>query len=292
MSDRLTSVAIVIPVHNRRETTLQGLRSLSRVTHPNIEIHTIIVDDGSTDGTADAIRSEFPEVEIITGDGTLHYAAGTNRGVEAALKRNIDFIVTGNDDSIFHEQFLSRLLNTAKNNPRTVIGAMLLLWDQPYKPFQVDFKWRTFAGGWIEPLTKTVFDFPRDVFEVEGLAGNCVLIPVGAFRECGLMDEKKFPHGWGDAQLFARMRKMEWRLMIEPKAYVWCEPNTNPPPLHTLSLGEVLNILFTNEKHPLNLKRQFVARWESAPSKLKAFVAFCIYLTSLAGKSLKFGAKR
>ena len=70
MSDRPISVAIVIPVHNRREATLQGFCSLSRINHHDIDIHTIVVDDGSTDGTASTIRTEFPEVEIIAGDGT------------------------------------------------------------------------------------------------------------------------------------------------------------------------------------------------------------------------------
>jgi GT2 family glycosyltransferase len=235
MSDRPISVAIVIPVHNRRETTLQGLRSLSRINHHDIDIHTIVVDDGSTDGTASTIRTEFPEVEIIAGDGTLHYAAGTNRGISAALDRNVDFVVTGNDDSIFHDQFLVRLISTAKSTPRSVVGAMLLLWDQPHQPFQVGFKWETLAGGWTQPVDKTVFDLPSHPFEVEGMAGNCVLIPADALRECGLMDEKKFPHGWGDNQIFVRMRKMGWRLLIEPRAYVWCEPNTNPRPLHEVS---------------------------------------------------------
>ena len=292
MSDRLTSVAIVIPVHNRRETTLQGLRSLSRINHQNIDVHTIIVDDGSTDGTAEAICAEFPEVEIISGDGTLHYAAGTNRGISAALDRKADFVLTGNDDSIFHDDFLVRLVGTANSNPRSVVGAMLLLWDRPQEVFQVGFKWDTFAGGWTQPQDKTVFDFQRHPFEVEGMAGNCVLIPADALRECGLMDEKKFPHGWGDNQLFVRMRNMGWKLFVEPRAYVWCEPNTNPRPLHTVSKSELLTILFKNRRHPMNLQRQFVARWESAPSKPKALLAYGVYLAELAGKFVKFAFRR
>lgn len=275
------------PVYNRRETTLQALRSLAKIDQTGLEVHIIIVDDASPDGTGAAIRENFPAVQVVEGDGTLHYAAGTNRGIFAALERNPKYIVTMNDDAIYHEQFLQRLVKTAEANPRSIIGALLLLWDEPHRVFQVDFKWKTFTGGWFQREDLTAFDLPDKAFEVEGMAGNCVLYPAEAVRECGLMDEVKFPHGWGDIQYVVRMRKKGWRLLVEPKALVWCEPNTNPKPLHHQSFSEVLRILFKNRRHPLNLQRQFIARWESAPSKLKALVGFGIYLFNLGEKTLK-----
>ncbi|CAN5718590.1 hypothetical protein BH20ACI4_BH20ACI4_00130 [soil metagenome] len=280
--------ALVIPVYNRRETTLQGLKSLSRINTENLEVKIFVVDDASPDGTGEAVRKNFPDVELITGDGTLHYAAGTNRGIEAALKWNPDYIVTMNDDSVFHEQFLQRLVKTAKKNPRSIIGALLLLWDEPHKVFQIGQKWRTLSGGWEMPEDLTAFNVGQDAFEVECIVGNCVLFPVEAIKENGLMDEKKFPHGWGDAQFLMRMRKAGWKLLIEPKSLVWCEPNTNPAPLHTLSKKEILKVLFVNRRHPLNLQRQFIARWESAPKKLLAIPAFAVYCFKIALKGFKF----
>lgn len=287
----LKKVELVIPVYNRREITLQGLRSLHRINRENLAVHIIVVDDGSTDGTSQAIEKNFPGVQIVKGDGTLHYAAGTNRGISVALERNPDYIVTMNDDAIFHEQFLQRLIKTAEANPHSIVGSLLLLWNEPHRVFQVDFKWITSTGGWFQSNNATVFDFPKEAFEVEGLAGNCVLFPVKAIRECGLMDEKKFPHGWGDIQYLVRMKKKGWKLLVEPKSYVWCEPNTNPKPLHQLSKKEILKILFQNRRHPSNLQRQFVARWESAPSKLQAFLGFIFHVLMLSGKTIKFSMR-
>lgn len=283
---KIKKVEIVIPVYNRRDTTLQALQSLRRINSENLSVHIIIVDDGSTDGTSEAIRQKFPEVQIVAGDGTLHYAAGTNRGFSAALENNPDYIAAMNDDAVFHEDFLQKLVKTAELNPRSIVGSLLLLWDNPHKVFQVDFQWKTLAGGWMQP-DKTAFDFPQTAFEVEGMAGNCLLYPVEAIRECGLMDEEKFPHGWGDIQYLVRMKKMGWRLMVEPKSLVWCEPNTNPKPLHQLSLREIFRVLFVNRRHPNNLQRQFVARWESAPSKLKAVIGYGAYLFTLSTKTSK-----
>ncbi|MDQ3180680.1 MAG: glycosyltransferase family 2 protein [Acidobacteriota bacterium] len=292
MTEPKIKVELVAPVYNRRETTLQALRSLEKIDKTGLEVHIIIVDDASTDGTSKAISENFPDVQIVQGNGKLHYAAGTNRGIFAALKRNPDYIVTMNDDAIFHDQFLRRMIRTAEANPHSVIGAMLLLWNEPHKVFQLDFKWKTLAGGWHQPENLTVFDFPKKAFEVQGMAGNCLLFPVEAIRQCGLMDEKNFPHGWGDIQYIVRMKKMGWQLLVEPKALVWCEPNTNPKPLHQLPAGEILRILFMNQRHPGNLQRQFKARWESAPSKLKAFGGYLVFIFQLLCKVSKLTAKK
>ena len=288
MTENKLKVELVIPVYNRRETTLQALRSLAKIDKTGLDIHIIIVNDASTDGTKEAISRNFPDVQIVQGDGTLHYAAGTNRGISAALRRNPDYIVTMNDDAIYHEQFLRRLIKTAESNPNSVVGALLLLWNEPHRVFQIDFKWKTVEGGWILDENLTAFDVPKQAFEVEGMAGNCVLFPAKAVQQCGLMDEKKFPHGWGDIQYFARMKKMGWKLLVEPKSLVWCEPNTYPTPLHQLSVKEILNVLFVNRRHPGNLQRQFIARWESAPSKTGAVFSFCVYLYQIIAKSVKF----
>lgn len=285
-------VALVTPVYNRRDTTLQALRSLSRIDRENLIVHLVVVDDGSTDGTSEAIAENFPDVQVIKGNGNLHYAAGTNLGISTALERDPDYILCMNDDAVFHEKFLQRLINTARHHPRSVVGAVLLLWDEPHKVFQVAPEWNALQGGWVLPQNLSVFDFPKEAFEVEGIVGNCVLYPVEAIRECGLMDEEKFPHGWGDIQYTVRMKKMGWKLLIEPKALVWNEPNTYPKPLHQTSLTTILRNLLLNKRHPLNLRRQFRAVWESAPTKIQALIAFGIYLCQLGVKTLKYGLGR
>lgn len=288
----LTKAALVIPVHNRRETTLRCLRSLRRIDRSGLEVKIFVIDDGSTDGTSEAIRKEFPEVELITGDGSLHYAAGTNRGIERALAWNPDFVVTMNDDAVYHEDFLQRLIATAQENPRSIVGALLLLWDEPHKVFQVAPKWHTLQGGWTFPMDLTAFTVSEQPFTVESIVGNCVMFPVDAIREVGLMDEKNFPHGWGDAQYIMSMRKAGWNLFVDPRSLVWCEPNTNPKPLKELPLGDTARALFKNKRHPLNLGRQFTARWYSAPSRTQAAASFVVYCLQLAGKSAAVGLGR
>jgi GT2 family glycosyltransferase len=288
----MTKIDLVIPVYNRRETTLKGLRSLFKADTAGMDVRVIVVDDASPDGTADAVAREFPQVELVHGTGDLHYAAGTNRGIERALERSPDFIATMNDDAVFHPQFLQRMIKTARENPKSIVGALLLLWDEPHRVFQVGQRWKTSSGGWVIPDNLTAFSVPQQPFEVECIVGNCVLFPREAIEQNGLMDEQKFPHGWGDAQYLMRMRKAGWRLLVDPKAYVWCEPNTYPAPLHTKGIKHAVRVLFKDERHPLNLKRQFVARWESAPTHAQAAASFAVYCSQLAANAVTKAVSR
>ena len=284
-------VEIVTPVYNRRETTLRCLRSLSRIDCTGINVHVIIVDDGSSDGTSEAIREQFPKVQLVQGDGTWHYTAGTNRGIEAALKRNPDYVLAINNDSIFEEQFLRHLVNCAEENPRTVVGPVLLLWDTPHKVFQVGFHWQTWYGGWRPRLSQTIWTIPDHPFDVEVIVGNCVLLPVTAIREMGLMAEKSFPYGFGDCEYTPRMRRAGWRLLIEPRSRVWCEPNTYEPSPRGMTTRKMLDVLLKDYVSVWNLKRQFVSRWESGPTRVQGVAAFGIQFIRLGLKWWGLGGK-
>jgi GT2 family glycosyltransferase len=289
MIERSIHVEIVTPVHNRRETTLQCLRSLSRIDRTGLKVHIIIVDDGSTDGTSEAVRQQFPEVEIIQGDGNLWYTAGTNRGIEAALLKRPDYILAINDDSIFEAQFLQHMIRCARENPRSIVGALLLLWDRPHKVFQVCGRWQTWYGGWRTPQGLTVWTVPDEPWEVNIIVGNCVLYPVAAIEQAGLMKEKAFPYGFGDSEYTPRMRRAGWRLLIEPRARVWCEPNRIAPPLRSLPVRQLLKTLFLDRSSQHNLVRMFVTRCHAAPSRLQGVAAFGVTLVRMLLKGVGLG---
>lgn len=282
-------VAIVTPVHNRRELTLQCLRSLARIDRTNLDLRIIVVDDGSTDGTADAVRANFPAVEIIQGDGNLWYSGGMNAGIEHALKQEVDYVWCVNDDSIFDEKCLIKLIECAEKNPRSVVGAILLLWDKPHQLFQTSPQWNAFGGGWRHWNQQTVWTIPEKPWEVELIVGNCVLFPAQAIREVGLMFTEKLPH-YGDAEYTPRMRKKGWRLLIEPRARVFCSPNTPPPRLRKMNLRQKMDALFFNRMHAHNIIKRFYINYYGAPTKLQGVMAFCSFFALLPfGKNYENG---
>ena len=287
-TERRRRVVIVTPVHNRKAITLQCLRSLSRIDRTGLDVHIIVVDDGSTDGTGDAIRREFPEVEVVEGDGNLYYTKGTNLGMRVGLQRNPDYILTINDDSLFHREFLVRMVDCAQRHPRSVIGALLLRWDAPNQIAQYAPRWDTWSGGWTWPQNLTVQTVPQGPVDVELIPGNCVLLPRAAVQQEGLMNERAFPYGWGDAEYTSRLRKGGWRLLIESGARVWVEPNLLTPkaPLSQMPRLAALRELLADRRSHRNLVQTFFIYWHVAPSRWKGVVAFIVRLTRLGLKAL------
>jgi GT2 family glycosyltransferase len=277
MPKKVIHVEIVSPVHNRCELTLQCLKSLSRVDKTGLKIHVIIVDDGSTDGTGEAIKNQFPETEIVRGDGNLWFTGGANRGFEAALKHNPDYILLINNDTVFDDQFLLHLVNCAETHERSVIGGLLLLWDEPHRVFQVAPKWETLYGGWRHLMRQTVWTVPQKPFDVDFIAGNCILFPAQVFRENGLMNERWVPH-YADAEYTPRIKKNGWRLLIEPRARIFNQPNALPPSVAKMNVRQIYNVLWKDLSKPQNLRWRFVVYWVGAPTKFQAIAGFAIYV--------------
>jgi len=109
---------VCIPVYNRIHFTLKCLESLSRQDYPHYTV--VVCDDGSTDGTAQAIEDQYPQVVVLHGDGNLWWTGATNRCVEYAIQHATDpgdCVVTLNNDLEVPENYLSSLANAALKYP-------------------------------------------------------------------------------------------------------------------------------------------------------------------------------
>lgn len=287
----IRKVAIVAAVRNRREITLQCLRSLDRIDKNGLDIERIIVDDGSTDGTADAVRSAFPDVHAIGGSGDLWCSGAVNLGVEHALKSGADYILVINDDTVFDANFLRRLVATAEGNPRSIVGGLLLLWDQPHRVFQIAPRWETLHGGWRHLFEQTVWTVPNEPFRVETIVGNCTLFPAAAFHEAGLFATRWLPH-FGDAEFTPRLRRLGWLMLIEPRARVFNQPNDVPPKLSEMTIAQVYDVVWRKYNHPHNLRNRFMMYWLGAPTKLQGLSAFIIYMLRLGLQAIGIKFRR
>jgi len=280
-------IEVITPVHNRKELTLRCLRSLESADLSGIELHTIVVDDGSTDGTAEALGREFPHVTVISGDGNLWYTAGTNVGLAAATERGPDYVLAINNDSEFDPAFLQSMLETAIANPRSVVGAILVNWDDRESIFQVAPKWNVWWGGMRHWVKQTIHTIPKRPWEVELIVGNCVLFPAGAIREVGLMDAERLRQ-YGDAEYTPRMRKAGWKLMIDPRAKIFCKPNDVPERIAKMSLRRMAATMLSDPYHPHSLRRRLNMIVGSAPSRPQGYAAFVVFfIRVLLGRNVE-----
>lgn len=111
----MQNIAVLLTCFNRKAKTLNALRSLKiaqHAYHEEIKLIVHLTDDGSTDGTSDAIQNTFPEVKILKGSGSLFWAGGMRNSWQDALKGNYDGFLLINDDTNVYENLFSQLQQT------------------------------------------------------------------------------------------------------------------------------------------------------------------------------------
>jgi len=181
-------IAVLMTVHNRRETTLGCLRRLEGMAYDRerILVDVFLTDDGCTDGTAEAVRKEFPQVHIIPGDGQLFWNRGMHAAWQEAAKGDYDFYWWVNDDTFAFEDTLSRMLacSAAHGNKAIVVGSTCSSGPDP----------QTTYGGWQkEKLIRDVSEECR----CDTMHGNLVLVPRYVYLQIG-MNDPYYRHSLGD----------------------------------------------------------------------------------------------
>lgn len=224
MKNNSKNLFIVIPVHNRKHLTRDCLLSLRKQTFQNFT--TIVIDDGSSDGTSEMIQKEFPEVVLLRGNGNLWWTGAINIGVEYALEHALDddYILTMNDDTIIRSNYLETLLKCASKHPRSLIGSISVSDSDESRVVDagVHINWLTAKftniakGKKCEDLSK----LGSMIHNVDVIPGRGTLIPAEVFRDIGLYDAASFPHYAADYEFSRRAKMNGYSLLINYKSIV------------------------------------------------------------------------
>jgi GT2 family glycosyltransferase len=211
-------VYVVMPVFNRREVTLACLRDLSAQSYAPIT--TIVVDDGSIDGTAEAVRGAFPSVVLLKGDGNLWWSGATNLGVKFALERAAegDYLLTLNNDTRLGTTYVESLVDAAGKKSGALIGSVALRDDDPETVLDGgnSLSWWTAKqtahgrGKRLDVARRTAGPF----LEVDVLPGRGTLVPVTAYRRCGLYAQELLPQYAADYEFSARAHRSGFPLFV------------------------------------------------------------------------------
>jgi GT2 family glycosyltransferase len=217
-------VAVVVPVHNKIDLTVQFLESFAHVDYPHYQM--IIVDDGSTDGTAEVVARNHPQVQVLHGDGSLWWAGSNNLGVQHALAQDVQYVLTINNDTRVDPAFLSYLVETAEANPKCIVGSRINFIDEPSKVWAVGsyMDWRNGSIFHLSdhgcPEAQVLAQRPNPC-PVEILTGCGTLVPVSCYREAGLYDDRHYPQYHADSEFILRATSVGYRALVDLRAVVW-----------------------------------------------------------------------
>jgi GT2 family glycosyltransferase len=259
-------LAVLLTVHNRREITLSCLQALFAATLPkNVEMEVYLTDDGSKDGTAQAVSDAYPGVIVIHGDGSLFWNGGMRLAFGEALKKGYDYYLWLNDDTKLLVHALESMLYTSK-----------LLQDRQVKPAivvgtTVDAVTReaTYAGrnshSRLRPFYFDLVVAEKEPVECDTLNGNFVLIPSEVAKRVGNLDPI-FTHGIGDFDYGLRARAAGCSVWVNPGAIGYCKWNPDKQ-VQSSKLSERIKGVLHPKKYPLKVWWVFCSRY-GGPLKL------------------------
>ncbi len=216
----LYRIAVLLTCHNRKTKTLACLRALFEAKLPaeinHLDVY--LVDDGSTDGTSEAIKEKYTLVNIIQGNGNLFWNRGMHLAWETAAKTNdYDYYLWLNDDTILFDFALDMLLQKAEltKGKQILVGATCSsdLKNITYSGFQFYNTKLTPNGEW------QLCDF---------FNGNIVLVPSAIFTKVGLLD-MHFHHALGDFDYGMRATKLGFIHLLAPSTLGQCVAHETDP---------------------------------------------------------------
>lgn len=218
-------VAVLMTCFNRKKVTLEALESLySQKLVDDLDVTVYLVDDGSRDGTSQAVTDRFPQVAILRGDGSLFWNGGMRKAFSHALDKGFDGYIWFNDDTRLSEDALHRLTVCANDvakslGPAIVVGSIL-------DPHTGERSY----GGVSKRSSKLRLDFipqlPDDQEPVrcDTMNGNFAFIPAAVAARLGNLDGA-FRHQLGDFDYGLRATAAGIPVILSPGYYGCCPDN-------------------------------------------------------------------
>lgn len=221
-------LSVIIVSWNVREDLIRCLRSIFE-NSPACEFEVVVVDNASSDGTAECIKRDFTAVAVIANEQNRGFAGANNEGIQ---KAGGQYIFLLNPDTIVHKGSLDTLIGFMDNNPDAgACGPKLLNTDGTTQASVRRFP--TFRGAlyrhsvfrltgifraqYRKWLMKD-FEYDRQA-DVEQLMGSALLIRRSAIEQVGMMDERFFMY-YEEVDFCYRLKQRGWRIVFVPEATI------------------------------------------------------------------------
>lgn len=206
---------------NGKVDTLACLDSLAQVEYANMRA--LVVDNGSQDGSVEAIRSRYPNVELLEAGANLGFVGANNAAMTRALELKAGYVFLLNNDTVVAPDFLARLVELAEADETLgAVGPLIYYHSQP------EVIWS--AGGsmdWQRGSTEMIGlgetdrgQFGSTPYRVDFITGCAMLVKAEAVRKAGLLDESFFAY-YEEVEWCVRIKRAGYEIALHPGAKIW-----------------------------------------------------------------------
>jgi|MTBAKSStandDraft_1061840.scaffolds.fasta_scaffold34749_2 GT2 family glycosyltransferase len=227
---KTSRIAVLMTCHNRRETTLSCLEALYEQELPeNFFLEVYLVDDGSIDGTGEAVREKYSNIHVLQGDGSLYWCGGMRFAWTVAMKENYDAYLWLNDDTKLLPGAIKTILAT-KREVRLKKGRYGIIVGSCRDP---ETGKHTYGGRLKRNRYSRIADQPllpdKRILPCDTMNGNIVLIPAEVCGKLGNLSPE-FTHALGDIDYGMRACRAGVPIWIAPGYLGECKHNSKIRP--------------------------------------------------------------
>ncbi len=216
-------IAALLACHNRKPTTLACLTRLFSQARSE-ELTVFLLDDNSSDGTADAVRARFSQIRVLLGNGQLFWCGGMRRAFAVAMQEDYDFYLWLNDDTLLEPGALARLLSSHQwLSARGYEAAIVAGATRHPRSGRITYGGLLRASR-IHPIKYRLLEPGNWPLQCDTMHGNCVLIPRSVVAVTHNLSPD-FRHGRGDLDYGLRARKAGCTVWLAPGIIGTCASN-------------------------------------------------------------------
>ncbi|WP_139007357.1 glycosyltransferase family 2 protein [Arthrobacter crystallopoietes] len=278
------SVSIIMATFNRRHVTERCLSALKRCDLPeNMKIQITVVDASSSDGTAEMLRQEHGNVDLISVPTNQYWAQCMRRAWEQAQRYNPEFILWLNDDVILDSNALVDLFRTsARYGHRAIVSGATRNTEG-----QVSYT-GYIRGPGSRKLSFSKLDVAGRDQSCDAINGNIVLVPRQIDQLLGGFP-RHYIHGMADFAYSLRARKKGIRVIVASGTAGLCDNNAVKGSWRDVSLGrrERLRLLNSPKGLPFNAWLRYCMSF-GGPLSLAYFVKPYLDVLFRAGQQFEF----
>jgi GT2 family glycosyltransferase len=232
-------IYILLPVHNRREITRHFVECLSQQTYSNY--HLVLIDDGSTDGTAEMVEEFIDNSTVIQGDGNWWWAGSLQQGINW-LNSNVcvdrdDMVLIINDDVTFEQYFLERGWEILKSKANVLLLAQL--WSNT--------KCCAIETGVNAKFESMIFETATSPEKINCLSTRGLLLRLSDINIIGGFRPFLLSHYWSDYEFTIRARRKGFHLMTSSKFFITFDGETTGIRKIANEKHEILESIFSRK---------------------------------------------
>ncbi|MEO6000846.1 MAG: glycosyltransferase family 2 protein [Chitinophagaceae bacterium] len=207
-------IAVLLATYNRKDKTLSCLENLLKQENlADTHLEIFLTDDASSDGTAVAVKTSFPSVNIFNGTGSLFWAGGMRNSWKKALGSDPDYFLLLNDDTILTKTAIADLLKYSSMDITYTTPAICIGSTADWYTGEISYGGKKLRS---KKNTKSDVVFSKTQYvECDLGNANIMLVPNSVVKKIGMLSDA-FTHVLADYDYTLRAKKAGFKVMVAP----------------------------------------------------------------------------